>query len=356
MNPNTRFKWLFAGLTATMFALLGWPAVGSAAETFGSRLLNAPNYGGCADVTAPCTYAAYIHPSDPLGDPYSGGAPRDGVIVKFRIRAIGPGGPGTPASVTFGLADVNRTDPNNATATAAGFGPTVTLAGSGEIEEFAAQLPVKKGNQVAIRTSDARAIYSSNSDKFTYVFSPPLADNEPPKASSQVTQELLVAAVIEPDADRDGFGDETQDNCLGKAGSDGGCPTPDEIDKQTKPKVSGLSIAPKVGKGARTVTYRLSKAGKVVMRVQRLSKGRRVAGKCRKVNRRNRSRKACTRVTKVPGRITKTGRVGLNRANLPARINGRKLVPGRYRLVVKLRDGQGRVSPPAKVGFRVVRR
>jgi hypothetical protein len=38
--------------------------------------------------------------------------------------------------------------------------------------------------------------------------------------------ELLMQAVVEPDVDADGFGDETQDGCLGEAGPRGGCPEP----------------------------------------------------------------------------------------------------------------------------------
>lgn len=355
MSSKTRFRWIAASFAAIVFSLVAWPAAGSAAETFGSRLLNAPNYGACDGVSAPCTYAAYIHPSDPDGDPYAGGAPSDGVIVKFRIRATGPGGPGTPATVTFGLANVDRQSPDSATATAAGFGPTVNLAGSGEIEEFGARLPVKKGNQLAIRTSDARAIYASSGDKFTYVFSPPLADNEPAKGSSQVTEELLVAATIEPDADGDGFGDETQDRCIGEAGSDGGCPTPDELAQRAAPKLNGLVIRPRAGKGPRVVRYRLSKPAKVTMRVQRLTKGRRVAGKCRKQTRKNRSARPCVRKVKLRGRIVRNGKAGLNRATLRARIAGRKLAVGRYRLIVVATDADGQASPVRSRAFRVTR-
>lgn len=356
MSPSKRFKSLYLAVASLLFSMLAWPAVGSAAETFGSRLTQEPNTGGCNGLLAPCTYVAYIHPTDPIGDPYSGGAPRDGVIVKFKIRATGPGGPGDPATVTFGVAELDPTDAENATAKSVAYGPTVTLAGSGDVEEFPARLRVKKGEQVAIRTSDARAIYASSGDKFTFAFSPALVEGGPAKASSQVTDELLVAAVIEADADKDGWGDETQDKCVGNPGSDEGCPTPKEIEERTAPKVTGVAVSPRSGPGARTITFRLNKGGKVTIRVERLSKGRRVAGKCRKPSRANRSRRACNRAVKLPGKITKKGGAGLNRVTLGARFKGRKLTPGRYRLVVKMRDNQGRVSRVVKVGFRVTRR
>src|SRR5205085_2071744 len=45
--------------------------------------------------------------------------------------------------------------------------------------------------------------------------------------TSNPNRELLVNANIEPDADRDGFGDETQDRCPGISGSANGCPIAD---------------------------------------------------------------------------------------------------------------------------------
>ena len=197
--------------------LLAVPAASSAATDFGSRMKNDPTDGSCKALIAPCTYASFIHPSDPDGDPYSGGAPVDGVITKFRIRAYGDNG--APGQATFRLAEVTAT-PNAPTALAKGVGtgPTVTIpasTGGGDvpISEFAARLRVKKGDHLALDTSNVNAIYNSNGNKYTYVFAPTLADGGGARGSNDVTNELLVAARIEPDADRDGFGDETQDNC-----------------------------------------------------------------------------------------------------------------------------------------------
>jgi Ca2+-binding RTX toxin-like protein len=55
---------------------------------------------------------------------------------------------------------------------------------------------------------------------------------EPPKGSTQTTTttlfgtRILVAANVEPDSDRDGFGDETQDQCPTNASIQGPCPQP----------------------------------------------------------------------------------------------------------------------------------
>jgi hypothetical protein len=56
-------------------------------------------------------------------------------------------------------------------------------------------------------------------------------------------QRILIAAQVEVDADHDDFGDETQDKCVGTAGSANGCPSTVTIDKlkqkgDTKVKVT----------------------------------------------------------------------------------------------------------------------
>jgi hypothetical protein len=55
--------------------------------------------------------------------------------------------------------------------------------------------------------------------------------------------QIDVSAVLEPDADQDGFGDESQDKCLGTPGAANGCPSTVTIDKlkqngDTKVKVT----------------------------------------------------------------------------------------------------------------------
>ena len=304
---NNRAK--LATLALTAAGLAAFPAAGQAATDFGSRLKNDPTDGSCKALIGPCTYAAFIQPSDPNGDPYSGGAPVDGVITKFRIRAYGENG--GPGQVTFRLAQVTAT-PNapTAVAKAAGTGPTVTIPadpGNGDVpvNEYAARLRVKKGDQLAIDTSNVNAIYNSNGSKYTYVYSPTLVQGAGPRASQDVTNELLVAARIEPDRDGDGFGDETQDGCATQKSNQGACDT-------TKPLVAGLTI-----KRNKSIRFRLSEAATVKLRVERKRGGkfRRVKG------------------------LTVTGHAGLNKVSLR-----KKLKVGRYRLVASATDANGNAA------------
>ena len=293
-------------------ALLALPAVSDAATTFGSRLNHDPaNSGECKDLPTPCTLASYIHPSDPNGDPYAGGAPSDGVITKFRIRAYGID---SPANVTFRLARVNRQDPQNddsALATAAGTGPsaTVPVYNPGEdtpVTEVPGSLRVRKGDYLAIDGTNVAATYNSSGDKYTYRYDPPLVDGQGPRASNEATGELLVQAVIEPDADKDGLGDETQDPKIGKA-------------DRTKPRITRV----KLSGGA--VSYRLSERAKVTLRIKK--SGRTVK------------------------KVSANGKAGKNRIA----IGTRKLDSGRYKLVLSARDAAGNSSDAKRIGLRVKR-
>jgi hypothetical protein len=100
------------------------------------------------------------------------------------------------------------------------------------------------------------------------------------------------------------------------------------------------------------LTYRLSEAATLTMKVQRVKKGRKVRGKCRKQTAANRARKACKRYVKV-GTVRTQGVAGLNQVKAPKRVGGRKLAKGRYRLTVTARDSAGNVSATKRIAYRV---
>lgn len=59
---------------------------------------------------------------------------------------------------------------------------------------------------------------------------------------------LNLAARVEPDADRDGFGDETQDQCSTNAATQATCPTPQQPQKRCKKGFHRKKIKTKSGK------------------------------------------------------------------------------------------------------------
>jgi hypothetical protein len=350
------------------------PATGHAATNFGSRLNHEPaNASQCINLGPPCTQVSFIHPIDPNGDPYSGGAPVDGVITKFRIRAFGPGDPTTPATVTFRIADIRLTNPPNndsALATAAGTGPTVTLPGGASssddtpIREYPGRVPVKKGQHLALDGTNVWATVNNSGDKFTYVYRPPLEDGAGFRGSNDTAGELLVAATIEPDSDHDGFGDETQDKCPTEANGGAACSSPDVTDPSLRFGFSRAAF-PAQGSGpsllGRTfgtrITYRLSETATVTFKVQRALKGRRIRGRCRPATRRNklRSRRKCKRYKTLRGSFKHTGGAGANSVRFTGRLRNRRLKVGRYRMVATAVDPAGNKSKAVRHTFRIIR-
>jgi hypothetical protein len=319
-------------LTSTVLAagaLLAIAPAADAATTFGSRLNHDPaNSGECTNLIGPCTIASFIHPSDPDGDPYSGGAPVDGVITKFRTRIVGEGG--AAATVTLKLAEVNRPDPQDgdtAVASLVGSGPTVTIPATGEPEvpilEFPASLPVKKGQQLALEGTNMWATVNNSGDKFSYVYSPALAAGQGPRGSTEATGELLVQADIEPDADSDGLGDQTQDPAVRPAAD------------SSAPRLSKLSLAPAAFRSSSKLGYSLSEAAKVSIRIERRTKNGRFA--------------------RLRGALSDNGEAGKNTKSIKRRLAGKKLASGRYRLVLKATDAAGNASSAQRIAFRIKR-
>jgi hypothetical protein len=115
---------------------------------------------------------------------------------------------------------------------------------------------------------------------------------------------------------------------------------------------SGPSAAAKVGA---TTVFTLSEPAMVSFRVERRLAGRRSGKRCVKPARRNRGHKRCARFVAVKGGFDRLGAAGPNGFRFSGRVGGRKLRPGRYRLVGTAADGAGNLSRVGRTPFRIVR-
>jgi hypothetical protein len=104
-----------------------------------------------------------------------------------------------------------------------------------------------------------------------------------------------------------------------------------------------------------TVRFRLSEAATVRLLAERARSGRRRGRKCVAPRRARPTAKRCTRFVAVKGRATASGKAGSNRLRFRGRLAGRRLAPGRYRLVVTAIDQAGNRSRAKRAGFTVVR-
>ncbi len=250
--------------------LLALPGIAGASTEFGSQLKHEPANGPetceIANVAQPCSFVGYKHPAPPDGDNVPRPAPFDGVVTKMRVRSF------TPDPVTFIFAKITEQGTGNdrvGVAKLAVRGPAVTFAGTGEIEEFGVRVSVPQGAHVGLDALSHGATYNSDGGQDSYEFTPQLDLGGGPRTSTGDTGgELLVQAVIEPDVDGDGFGDETQD-------TDGITPPADRTaPKLTKVALTRAGLKLALSESAK-VTIRLRKNGKTVRTVVRsLGKGK----------------------------------------------------------------------------------
>jgi hypothetical protein len=240
---------LLAGVTGALLAL---PASGSAAVTIGETLdPSAPDAGVyCVTGDEPATFATTALPS---GAPAS---PIDGVVVRWRYLNKQSAISLRPRVLTQGLGGFTG---------AAGGDQTAPFTGLGEFE---ARLPIAAGDYVGVDfpcSSSAPHLalterYYAGGGASVGNWSPALANGGPLRASSfdDVNYSLMMNADVEPDADHDGYGDETQDGCPTNAGTHEQCPavTP-------APDTSAVPAAdktPPIASAAFNRTYELRRA------------------------------------------------------------------------------------------------
>jgi hypothetical protein len=98
------------------------------------------------------------------------------------------------------------------------------------LRTFLVRIPVQPNDVLGLHTSEV--VFCLLNDSSTTGDTVRLVETatEPAKGSPQnlageiTDEDLLVSAVVETDTDRDGFGDDTQDKCVGTPGQFSGCP------------------------------------------------------------------------------------------------------------------------------------
>jgi hypothetical protein len=206
-----------------------------------------------------------------------------------------------------------------------------------------------------------------------------------PAPGSPTTYRVSVSAVLEPDLDHDGFGDESQDRCIETAGTENGCPPPpsEPPPAETPPPpppappgvtppavaVSALTVSPRSFHAARRgssvvaaktkagtkVSFVLDQAATVKFTVARSQTGRKASGgRCVAVTSRNRKSRKCTRLVAARGSFSRSGVPGANGFGFTGRIGAKTLKPGKYRLIATP-TAAGQTGAPVSAAFSIVR-
>ena len=106
-----------------------------------------------------------------------------------------------------------------------------TIPAASGLHNFGARIPVEAGDFIGIRATSGECGLNTGTagDTFDFNSGTATAIGALGNFSSNLTGNywiLDISATLEPDADNDGFGDESQDQCLGQAGTSSGCPVP----------------------------------------------------------------------------------------------------------------------------------
>jgi hypothetical protein len=180
-----------------------------------------------------------------------------------------------------------------------------------------------------------------DADRYTWQFVPEAGASFTDTGSQSCHQGAVAQAAPPPAPSAPGAG-----TSLGPSGATGSLgPTPVAGPDSKRPVLSAPSLSRVVFRAAlrgpsvsgvavgTQVRYKLSEAAIAHFRVQRLKGGRYV---------------------RVRGGFTHASKAGANRFKFTGRLGGRKLKPGRYRLVEVAVDAAGNKSAPKRVRFRIV--
>jgi hypothetical protein len=194
-----------------------------------------------------------------------------GVITSWKVRGSG------------GNARLRRIDGVTAR------GATAWAALTGATQTVAASLPVRSGDAIGVDLSAGATIAGDESlyGDTALAWKPALGDSESSQPDEQLSGYVAYQATVEPDADGDGRGDETQDSCVACGGGGGGgggahTPPPPPADPYAAIRKAGPTVGlPAAGtlakkKVAVTVTnpYAFALKGKLTLKRGRKSVAR----------------------------------------------------------------------------------
>jgi hypothetical protein len=351
---------LLPSLLAAAALLAAVPATAPAAVTIGSNLAGSPvdNLPGyCNSV---CTGTNLNLPTTSTA---ANGltSPMAGVVVKYRVKS---GSAGDAVALR-----VLRPG-GGTTFTGAGTSSPPATLGTGT-SEFAARLRIRSGDSIGLNVSNEKIVWANTASATGVVWGSPngfatgLADGASGAGQGQTARELLVQGVVEPDADNDGFGDETQDGCPGDPArqtspcatgtpNPGGNPPPPALDA---PSITSARVTPasfRIDTTAR-VRFRLSEAARYTLTFDQILPGRRRSGRCVRQSRTVRTGTRCS-VFVRRGSRSSAGVSGANAVAFRGRIARRALPVGRYRVTIGAvdRDGNTATSRAARFTLRPV--
>lgn len=194
------------------------------------------------------------------GNPLPTAAPSAGVITSWKVNLTAEVGP----LVVPQTLSVLRADATAKTAQVIG---SATANVPGGAQQFPTRIPIQAGDRLAISGPEPLGtLYCEEAGGATLGFIPGTAPvgSTAPYGELPTEARIPVSALVEPDADNDGFGDETQDKCPGAAAVQTECPVA-ILDTFSVPKKRAITVVVSstvTGPVTLSAKARLPKAGK----------------------------------------------------------------------------------------------
>jgi hypothetical protein len=192
-------------------ALVGAPSA--------SAILNWPQHFGdpCAANATATTQTAIAITNNMSGAALSVQAPPEetGVITSWKVNAPAGIGPIPEQLVAF-----HQVGPEEDQLVGESSLETVV---SGAANEFATRVPIPEGGQIGLRGPDG-ALICDEPAHLAALVAEPWAVGQSHRFEIELSTGVPVVATLERDRDHDGYGDETQDQCLGQPALHTACP------------------------------------------------------------------------------------------------------------------------------------
>jgi hypothetical protein len=186
------------------------PASASAASTVGSSLA----FNGLGAAQPGCSPLCTFIPTAVSGaNPVT--SPIDGVIVRWSANAAD----GMGLTSTVRLRVIDSPVPNQWVGVRSGPTQHTTAGFVTATFDLNPGLPIAAGDYIGVDTvrdngSGTGSVLRTQPGSSVVIFTTPLPDGGAPQMDApDAGFEAYVQAIVEPDADRDGFGDESQDQC-----------------------------------------------------------------------------------------------------------------------------------------------
>jgi hypothetical protein len=239
MMIRMQAKGLVLAVVTSLCACCLAPGPASAETRIGSDLTQTPSATVFGSET-------WTNTAMPTGSAASPTAPSAGVLVRMRLKH-GPLG-STPGVYAYRILSGAASPFTARPATVSGLNETIPFAPNAPaaIDTFTPVdadgrprgIPISKDERLAFWNSSAGGLPVASTGGGTLVYTAVDHTSGPQPYASSTSANILMQGVIEPDADADGYGDESQDPCPAVAGL-APCPQPLPIAEPSKCKKKG---------------------------------------------------------------------------------------------------------------------